>query len=522
MKTKYIVRGLIATLLLAFSISSCESYNEELLDGLGNTREFSPIGLTAIIRSQTTVELNWTVKEGENNYVVEFSADDPEFKTIFKTVNVTANQLPIRVALEGETTYSIRVKAVTPGLEDSKWSVITATTLAEQIFLASVDGDIEAKQVTLRWTPNSNVTQIVVNPGAITHVITPAEKASGIAVVTGLTGETSYTADLFNGTKKRGNKAFTTAIDIGNGILVKTTDNLIQKINDAASGAVLVLEQGDYTAQSGIVTLNKSITLRGLRSYSKPLVKLNFVLGAGASNFSLIDLDLDGTGLTDPAAVSNGLITFTGASAIFGDVLISGCKVHDVAKALVYGNASLAKVKSFTVENTIVKNVNTTASADFIDFRLTYVADIVIKNSTFDTCSTGRDFVRVDAGTGLTGTGLTTNVLIDSCTLYQVSNTVAPKRILYVRFVSNASIVRNTLITSTTAIYTNQSGTTMPTFSKNYYSGAPSFMDATIAANKIDASGTTADPQFTNPAGGDFTIKNQTMIDNKIGDPRWR
>ncbi|MFP3607993.1 hypothetical protein, partial [Paraburkholderia sp. SIMBA_053] len=82
------------------------------------------------------------------------------------------------------------------GLEDSKWSVTTATTLSEQLFLPSVDGDIEAKQVTLRWTPNSNVTQIVVNPGAITHVITPAEKTSGIAVVTGLTGETSYTADL--------------------------------------------------------------------------------------------------------------------------------------------------------------------------------------------------------------------------------------------------------------------------------------------------------------------------------------
>ncbi len=62
MKTKYVFRGLITLLLLAIAVSSCESYNEELLNGIGNSREFSPIGLKATIRNQTTVELNWTVK----------------------------------------------------------------------------------------------------------------------------------------------------------------------------------------------------------------------------------------------------------------------------------------------------------------------------------------------------------------------------------------------------------------------------------------------------------------------------
>ena len=84
MKTKHIFKGLITVLLLSIAVSGCESYNEGLLDGVGNTREFSPIGLTARIRNSTTVELNWTVKEGENpdHYVVEFSADDPDFKTV--------------------------------------------------------------------------------------------------------------------------------------------------------------------------------------------------------------------------------------------------------------------------------------------------------------------------------------------------------------------------------------------------------------------------------------------------------
>lgn len=503
-------------LLVITTITSCDTYNEELLDGLGNSREFSPIELKATVRNRTSVELNWTARENVDHYVVEFSADDTEFTTIAKTLNVTADQLPVLVPLEQEILYSIRVKAVTNGLEDSKWSITTANTLSEQLFLPIVDGDIQGVQATLRWVANSAVTEIVITPGDIKHTITPSEKASGIATITGLTGETTYTADLFNGTKRRGSQIFTTGLDIGDGVLISPSDDLFLKIAEAAEGATLVLEPGDYTAQTGLITLTKSITLRGLRSYDKPLLKVNFSLGSGTVNLSLIDLDLIGTG-TIPGANAS-VITVAGASTDYGDILISGCYVHDFERALIAANASASKVKSFTVDNSIVKNVNTNAGADFIDFRNTYVADIVLKNSTFDTCSTGRDFVRVDAASGLTGTGLTTNILIDSCTLYKVSNTSAPKRILYVRFASNTSTVRNTLITETTAIYTNNSNTSAPTFSNNNYFNAPGLKDASIANNTPDATATTLDPQFKDAANGDLTIQNQTLIDNQIGD----
>lgn len=519
MKTKYIVKGLIATLLVAFAVSSCESYTEELLDGIGNTREFSPIALTAKVRNQTFVELNWTVNSAADHYTVEFSADDPDFKVIYKTLQVTGSQLPISVPLEGETVYAIRVKAITTGLEDSKWTVTSATTLSEQIFFPIQETDVEGTSVTLRWTPNSNVTQITAN-GNISHTITPAEKTTGVAVVTGLTGETAYTATLLNGVKKRGILTFTTGVDLTTGIVINSTDDLNAKITQAASGAKLFLMPGNYNVYVGDIVLTKPVTIRGAKSYNKPLVNATFTAAAGASAISLIDLDLNGTGITNSA-----VLTVTGASSTYGDILISGCKIHDYTRALISANASSTKVKSFTVDNSIVRNVNTNIGADFIDFRNTYVADIVLKNSTFDNCSTARDFVRVDAiipPNGFSGTGLTTNVLIDKCTLYKVSNTVAPKRILYVRFGSNTSTVRNTLITETTAIHSNQTTTTAPAFTKNYYFNAPSFIDATITANRVDATATFADPQFVNAAAGDFTVKNQTMKDNLIGDPRWR
>jgi hypothetical protein len=520
MKTKYILRGLIATLLVAFAVSSCESYSEELLDGLGNTREFSPISLTAKVKNQTFVELNWTVNPEADHYTVEFSADDPEFKVIYKTLQVTASQLPLTVQLEGETTYSIRVKAITTGLADSKWSVITATTLSEQLFSPVQPADIEATQVTLRWVPNSTVTQISVMPGNIVHTITAAEKTAGVAVVTGLTGETAYTATLLNGTKKRGVVTFTTGIDIGTGILVKSTDDLMQKIADAASGAVLVLEPGDYTAanQIGAITLAKSITLRGLRSYNTPKLHVNFVLTNGAANISLIDLDLKGDKGAAAAAVS--VVKYNDNSVTYGALLISGCNIHDYGVSLISANLTAAKITSIIVDNSIVTNVLTTGG-EFIDVRGSQVGQLTLKNSTFNNCATARYFIRMDAGL----TGLTTNVLIDSCTINNPNmlNTAA-NAVLYTRFVTNVIAVKNTLFSNTPAPYTRETATANPTFTSNNYFNSPNLNANPIplANNRPDTAGTTLNPQFVDAATGNFTIKNQTLIDNKIGDPRWR
>ncbi|MDQ8012358.1 MAG: DUF4957 domain-containing protein [Flavobacterium nitrogenifigens] len=522
MNTKNIFRGLITILWLAFAVSSCESYNEELLDGIGNTREFSPIGLTAKIRNSTTVELDWGVKADENpdHYVVEFSADDPEFKTIFKTINVTPSQLPVQVALEGETTYSIRVKSVSAaGLEDSKWSITTATTLSEQIFFPIKDEEIQATSVTLRWTPNSNVTHILLQPGNLNHTITAEEKVAGVAVVTGLTPETNYDVTLKNGTKTRGTLQFTSGVDLTNGIIVNPGDDLNAKIAQASAGSRLLLMPGNFQT-TGEVILNKTLIIRGVRPENRPILNVKFTINSGLVNLSLMDLELKGTGLNNAAVV-----TVSGASSNYGDILITRCAIHDYTRALIAANASNSKVASFTVDNSIVKSVNTNAGADFIDFRNSHVASIVLKNSTFDSCSTSRDFVRVDgvvpANGGFSGTGLKTTILIQNCTLYNVSNLTAPKRILYVRFLDNSSTVMNTLIVSTSAIYTNHAATETPAFSKNYYYTAESFMDATIPLNKVDATGVTANPQFVDAATGNFKVQNQSMIDNNIGDPRW-
>ncbi|MEZ0129977.1 DUF5123 domain-containing protein, partial [Flavobacterium sp. LBUM151] len=200
-----------------------------------------------------------------------------------------------------------------------------------------------------------------------------------------------------------------------------------------------------------------------------------------------------------------------------GDVLISACYVHDFPSQLMYGNAA-ARLKSFTVDNSIIKNVNTASGADFIDFRTTYVENVILTKSTFDTCSS-RDFIRLDAAAGFSGGNLVSNVVIDGCTIYAPALPIA-SRILYARFATNVLAVRNTLFAVGLAVYTNSAATSAPGFGNNNNFNSPNLKLAG-SNNRPDTAATTLDPQFTNAAAGDFTIGNQTLKDNAIGDPRW-
>lgn len=517
MKVRYIFKGLLIAILLAATVTSCD-YDKDIIEELPVSREFAPVNLTAFVRNQVNVELNWTADENVESYIVEFSADDPEFNNIVNTVEVNAADLPVLVPLEGETVYSIRVKAVSArGLDDSSWATTLAQTLTEQLFVTGEPSDIKALEATLRWVPNSNVTELKLSPGDITHTITAEEKANGVATVTGLTQETEYTAILFNGSKTRGVTTFTTGIDIGTGILVTAEDDLLQMIADAEAGTILVLESGDYTAQTGTVTLDKSLTIRGLRSYNKPLLKLSFEIVTGAEDVELIDLDLMGEG--EGSSDLPDVIRYT-AAGNYNSLLISGCVIHSYAKSFVAGNETDAILQTLTVENSIVYDIFTNGG-DFIDFRNSDVLNINLQTSTFYNCAPDRDFIRMDASGTSNESGVTANILIDSCTLYACSNSDS-KRILYVRFVSNDVIVRNTLIASTESEgYADRSGIDeSPTFSNNNYFNAPGFYD-TSQYIFDDSNYSALDPGFTDPASGDFTVSNQTIKDKNIGDPRW-
>lgn len=515
MKTKHTLKAIAIVLGLLFSFSSCDK-KDELIEELQIDREFAPVDLTSIIRTQTTVELNWNVDENVEMYLAEFSEDE-QFSTLVASVDVASNEVPVQVELNGETLYYIRVKAISSrGLQDSNYAYVTAQTLTEQLFLPEEPGDILATEATLRWVANSTVTEIVLNPGNIVHTITPEERAAGIAVVTGLTGETEYTAQLLNNTTIRGVTTFTTGIDIGDGVLVTPEDDLFQMIADAEAGAVLVLDAGDYTDQTGTITLDKSITIRGLYNFDKPLLKVSFAIVGGATDVGLVDLDLTG----DVALELTDAVRYTGAGN-FDSLLVSGCNIHDYNRSFIAGNETDAILQSLTVENCIVTDI-LTSGGDFIDFRNSDVLNINVNTSTFDNCAPGRDFFRIDNSGSSAGTGLTCNITLESCTLYACSNS-SSRRLFYVRFDANDITSQNNLITDTEIEgYSDNNATDETiTFQNNNYFNAPTLYDSSVTRYDDSTTYNTLDPGFVDAENGDFTVTTQTVIDNNVGDPRW-
>ena len=107
--------------------------------------------------------------------------------------------------------------------------------------------------------------------------------------------------------------------------------------------------------------------------------------------------------------------------------------------------------------------------------------------------------------------------------MYACANN-SSRRLLYVRFQDNNIVVSNTLITDTASEgYSDQDRTDeFIDFSNNNYFNAPTFYDPTVSRYDTSSNYTTLDPGYVNAANGDFTLTTQSLIDNQIGDPRWR
>ncbi len=518
----------ILGLAAAFLVSGCTDDIDPEITTLNVSRLFSPVGIKAFVVNKTSVRLEWRLVKNATTYTIEFYdngqlnfSGNPE-----KTVSgVTFSQLPITIpGLSGETDYSVRVKAVGEGINDSKWVSAVFRTDAEQIFLPINPDELKAKEVTLRWPAGQFASSVVITPGNITHTVTASEIATGAVTISGLTGETTYTAKLMNGLKTRGTLVFTTLIDLQGATPVYPADNLNDVIQAAQAGTVLALFPGEYTVHQGNIVINKSITLKGVYPHNKPVLNNRFVLSAGVNDFIVKDLEMVGT-YGSPSVIMTQAIFFDPGTYNINSIVIDGCIVRNYDRALIFGGTAVAKVETLDIDNCIMSNI-VNDTGDFIDFRTGHVVNLNIKRSTFNrVAALPRDFIRLD-NSSPSFPGSTSKVLLDRCTFYNVAgNATSGRRILYVRFVNNTSTVTKCIFAGSTGYlgyYTNQALTTQPTCSLNNYFNAPQFLGG-VTSGKFDNSGnhTTLNPGFVDVATGNFKLTNLDLILNGIGDPRW-
>jgi len=519
-------KSLFALVMAAlFVFAGCKDDLEEITT-LDVSRLFSPTDIEVRVVNQTSVRLIWNRVNKATAYNVEFhEGTGPDFAGApFKAITgVRFDQLPLVIpGFAGETTYTVRVRAIGQGIDDSKWTSVTFTTGTEQIFFPVNPEEVTATSVVLRWPAGEMATHITLEPGGIVRQVSAPEVANGAAQVTNLVGETEYIAKLMNQNKVRGTISFKTLIDLGGATPVYHTDNLNDMVVAAMPGDVLVLFPGVYEVYRGDIIINKPITIKGMYPHQKPVISNRFVISPGATDVVFSDLVMDG--VFAPATDTRlHAFLFAPGNYTVNSVSISGCIIRNYTRAFISGAPSgiVVRVEDIHVHNSIVSNI-VCEGGDFIDFRFGHVANLRITNSTFDRVALARDFIRLD-NTSAVFPGSISKVLIDKCTFYQVSNT---RRILYIRFVNNESTVTNTIFAGADETYTgyfsNQVLTAQPFCHRNNYFNAPRFLGG-VPSGLFDISGThtTLNPGFVNPTAGNFTVTNEELIFRRIGDPRW-
>lgn len=519
MNTKHIGTAFLL-LLSVVGFSSCEDQMSEITT-LNVDRAFSPTGLSAVVVNKTDVRLTWNAVNNATAYTIEvFETADFTGTPVRSITGIKLSQVPYTVTgLGGDTQYAIRVKAVGEGISDSKWMTVSAKTDAEQILTAINPAKLTFNSVALNWPAGQTATTITLTPGNITRPVTAAEITAGEAIVTGLTGETTYTAKLMNGAKVRGTMTFTTPLDLGGATPVNPGDDLSTLLTNATAGQVFALFPGTYNVNAD-VTISKTVSIKGAKPSDKPIIKGMVVRVKGNAGLTLKDLNIDGTG----ALNGNQTIIYDEASDnAYGNLLVEGCIIKNYVKGLVYVNVKTL-LESAVFRGNLISNIECNGG-DFIDFRAGLAKTVNFSNNTVYASAAARDLFRMDP-TGSTNFPAFTSVITIATNTFNGVCNGAANRILYVRLAKHEIYFTKNIVANSGGILTNQASTIIvaANFTGNNYFNASTYISGSATANaKYDAgSPTTLNPGFADAANGNFTISQLDLKTNGVGDPRWR
>lgn len=508
----------ILGLSIAMIFTGCSDPDDEVLS-IDYDRLFSPTELKLQIANRTNVLVLWnSVKKAESYTIEVFDNGDLNFEgTPVMTLdgitkNGTLSDPYIIQGLEGETDYSIRIKAISASVSDSKWSSEKITTNAEHIFLPINEEELKATEVTLRWTPGQTATEIIITPGNIRHTVTANEITAGAATIKGLTGETEYTAKLMNGTKTRGSLTFTTMVDLGDATGIYPEDDLRAILDAAKDGDAFVLFPGTYSL--GAYEITKSLKISGYKPSDKPIIYGQLTCGSSINSLELKSLTFLGN--EDPAAMLGQFFNVLSGCDI-KTLFINDCDISNYSNQLIYNNAA-GKIGDFTITNSLIHDIEG-SGGDGIDFRGGTLGSMKVENTTF--YNSFRTFLRMQAKVGA--------ISFTNCTFYKVSTLDNSNNHGLFRVADGSTFqVKNCLLVETGA--SNPANATSgnfcrqasnmkatATYSDNIYYNCHNLWVG-LYTNPTECAANEADPQFKDPAKGDFTV--QSIVVN-AGDPRW-
>ena len=499
-----------------FTAASCSDPDDELTS-VEYDRLFKPTAVEAKVQNKTNVRLSWQCLSKAESYTIQLFADDANGEPTYEFTEVTDNPYLIS-GLAGETTYTIRIKAVGSSKE-SHWAEAFVTTAAEQIFEDVTDDDITSKTVTLKWTPGAEVTSIEITGGKEeSYTLSEEEKANGTATISDLDYETKYTFTIMNGSKARGKVTVTTMPDYTPAYPGSDLQALIDATEEGGTVMLLPAKDGStsdflYTGDDGAattkeLTINKNISIKCLGT--KPVTaRVKFVLD-GATGFTLENIKF--TGVTADALIKTATCS--------GTININNIEASGYGNLMVDPDVAACTVNEVNITNSYFHDM--CSAKRFIDSQKKKCAILKfnMNHCTVANSCTGSDFIRFDYNANQPIV-----INFENNTLYKVEATA--KGLFYVR--SNkagdkfftANIKNNVFAEMSNKVFFSQdSKTDNLLFANNCYFNAGTLqVNVDGGAGKVfDTTGLTLDPGFKDATNGDFTITNETLVDKNIGN----
>lgn len=482
-------------------------------------RVLMPYDLTAVAdQMEPAITVSWEGTSNAQYYVIEAFLDDPDFEgTPVASAEVQGTEYTFTDLL-GETMYNIRVKGVAEGKEDSRWAVINRATAPEQI-LSVPYNDIQETSITITWPTRKEVNAYkVLQNGSVvaSGAISSAEAAAGEKVITGLTGGTTYTFEVYLNDKRRGYIDETTEIGApvcDYTINLAPTDNIQEKLDEMAVGksgsysVAVMLQAGEtynfykvgdskpkdvFTIPNGM-----SVTFYGDKNNAPTIIidcdQMKVDGDHDVIAFQKVKLQGAKYFLNQSAACNVGKLEFTLCE-------ISGFTGNTFIRTQGSNNPTIGSIE---LNKCLLYDCG--GNYDIFDLRKATVGTLSIKNSTIYNCAGSKSIVQSDK--------VLTNFIMNGVTVY---NSVKNQPTYKLGSTGEKVTITNVLFAKSADTGTNAStAAATPTVSNTYL--ASDWLLPITGAIVLDAG---AADIFADPENADFTV-NEAYTSLGAGDPRW-
>lgn len=453
-KITIIITGLI---IVFFSFSCKKKIKEEF-----NPDRFFAPGRISVAAGETEAKLEWGASlysEGKApEYTVEVSTDSlfqstAAFSTVIDLTSLTLTDNDLQIKQK----YFARVKTnARDAIADSKWEYSPSFLITgEQIFFPITDIALKDKSVLLTWRITPGLTKIVITPDgapAVEHTIASDESDAGEKLITGLTPETNYTAEIFQNALSKGIITFTTKELSLYTVVLSPGDDLATAVTNAADGDVIGLNAGVYDVSSAAVTVLKKtisiVSVSGDPTDTKVLFREFSLRGTGAG-ITLSGLEFDANKVAGTYLINLLGESASGDAATFTSITIKNSIVRHIGRAMIRGSQAgnrVHKIDFIKVEGCLI--VDCDGDYALMEIQKLEFNRIDILRSTFNRIS--NNLIRYDTNIGSPAP----EVLFDQVTVNAFGNN--GRRALFDFNTPANIVVRNSIIANsrdTSAMY---------------------------------------------------------------------